>query len=130
MRMRDARVRPFEMIALSTFVLTLALGAEPAPEAQNKDVSGIVWINDDWAKAKAQAIEAGQLIAVDVWATWCHTCLSMKHFVLTEKPLADVSKQHTFLMLDFDRPENAAFFAKIAVPALPTFMVIDPKSQT
>lgn len=107
-------------------LVTFALAANtPSP-----DNSGIAWVHDDWAKAKAQAIESGQLVAVDVWATWCHTCLSMKNFVLTDAPLAAVAKQHTFLAVDYDRPENAAFFAKIPVNVFPTFMVVDPKSET
>lgn len=94
------------------------------------DRSGITWINDDWAKAKAKAAEAGQLVAVDVWATWCHTCLSMKSFVFTDEKLAKAAAQHTWLAIDFDRPENAAFVSKFAVGGLPTFLVVDPKTDT
>lgn len=122
MRAKRSRASPIVMFALPTLALTLSFTAA--------DASGITWLHDDWTKAKKQAIESGQLVAIDVWATWCHTCLSMKHFVLTEKPMSAVAKQHTYLMLDFDRPENAIFFEKIPVPVLPTFMVVDPKSET
>jgi thiol-disulfide isomerase/thioredoxin len=104
-------------------IFALAIAASPA------DASGIAWVQDDWSRAKAQAIEAGQLVAVDVWATWCHTCLSMKHYVFTDAAMAPVAKKHTWLMLDFDRPDNSTFFAKFPVSAFPTFLVVDPKSE-
>lgn len=115
-------------------VLTLALvallapAAAPAPSAEP---AGVKWVHDDWAKAKAEAKESHQLVAVDVWATWCHTCLSMKNFVLTDPKIVKLaSEKHVWLALDYDRPENGAFFAKIPVAAFPTFLVVDPKTDT
>lgn len=105
-------------------ILFATLAAAPA-----HDSSGIDWVEDDWAAAKKRAAAEKKLIAVDVWATWCHTCLSMKNFVLTEKPLASVAKQHVFLSLDYDKEKNAAFFAKYPINAFPTFLVVDPSSD-
>lgn len=94
------------------------------------DGSGIRWVHDDWPAARRTALDAHQLVAVDVWATWCHSCLSMKNFVLTAAPLAAVAKQHTWLALDADRPENAGFFSRFPVTAFPTFLVVDPANET
>src|SRR5690349_674360 len=123
------------MFAIHAFSLALAL-TPSAPEkpaasdrAREADASGIAWVHDDYTKAKADAIADGKLLAIDVWATWCHTCLSMKNFVLTQREMAPVSKELTFLALDSDKPENAPFFDKISVGALPTFLVVDPKSD-
>lgn len=115
------------MALVSTLAVSLALISAAPPGA---DASGIAWIEDDWSRAKAQAIEAGQLVAVDVWATWCHTCLSMKHYVLTDAAMKETAPKHTWLMLDFDKPDNAAFFSKVPVSAFPTFLVVDPKSES
>src|SRR5262249_20059616 len=100
------------------------------PPAERPDESGIVWIHDDWARAKAQANESNQLVAVDVWATWCHTCLSMSHYALHEKAMAKAAKQHVWLAVDLDLPEHGDFFAKIPVGSLPTYLVVDPKTDT
>ncbi len=100
------------------------LASAPAPQ------STLPWIHDDWAAAQKQALATGKLVAVDVWATWCHTCLSMKNYVLEEKALAKVADQHVWLALDYDRESNAAFFGTFPVAAFPTFMVVDPKAQT
>ncbi len=94
------------------------------------DTSGITWISDDWERAKKEALQKKKLVAVDVWATWCHTCLSMKNFVLTEAPMARVKDSRVWLALDADQEANAAFFAKFPINAFPTFMVIDPATET
>ncbi|MEZ4272325.1 MAG: thioredoxin family protein [Myxococcota bacterium] len=96
--------------------------------APSGDASGITWIHDDWGKAQRSALETGKLVAVDVWATWCHACLSMKTYVLTQKDLAAVKDKHVWLAVDYDKPANAEFFAKYPINSFPTFMVIDPRS--
>lgn len=115
---------------LASLAVLALLAPSAPPDAAAVDPSGITWLEDDWEKAKAQAIEAKQLVAIDVWATWCHSCLSMKNFALKEATLGKVAPKHTWLMLDFDRPENGAFFAKFPIAAIPTFLVIDPKTET
>ena len=89
----------------------------------------ISWVKDDWQAAKTQALKHNKLIAVDVWATWCHTCLAMKNFVFTEPKFSDVESKHVWLALDYDRPKNADFFRKYSINAFPTFMLIDPATD-
>ena len=112
------------MLASLINIAALSAGlytAEPTP---------ISWINNDWQTAKSQALEENKFIAVNVWATWCHTCLAMKNFVFTESVFEKIQSQHVWVALDYDRPKNAEFFAKYSINAFPTFMVIDPKSDT
>jgi tetratricopeptide (TPR) repeat protein len=92
------------------------------------NASGIVWIHDDWDAAKKQALARKQLVAVDVWATWCHPCISMSRFTLEEAPMAAVKDAVTWLALEYEREENAPFFEKYPIGPLPTYMVIDPKN--
>lgn len=89
----------------------------------------ISWIKDDWRRAKSRALTENKLVAVDVWATWCHTCLSMKNFVFTQPAFAELQSQHVWLALDYDQPKNADFFRKYTINAFPTFMVIDPTTD-
>ena len=109
---------PSAALMLATLALAGAPSADPLP-----------WIHDDWPAAKARAAKDGKLVAIDVWATWCHTCLSMKNFTLKEAPLRRVAGTHTWLSLDYDLPANAAFFSKFEINAFPTFMVIDPATD-
>jgi thiol:disulfide interchange protein len=52
----------------------------------------LTFIEDDHPKALAAARAAHKPLFIDLWATWCHSCLSMQRFVLSDagmKPLAD-----------------------------------------
>lgn len=40
------------------------------------------WMEDDLDGALARARAEHKMVFVDVWATWCHPCVSMKAFVL------------------------------------------------
>lgn len=94
------------------------------------DASTIEWVHDDAPRAFATATKQKQLVAVEVWATWCHTCLSMKNYVLTQPELRAAAKQHVWLSVDYDLEKNAAFFAKFPASVFPTFLVLDPKTDT
>lgn len=96
--------------------------------AATPDASGIPWIRDDWSQALAKAKAEKKAVAVDVWATWCHTCISMQTTILNQPELARVKDDLVWVALDYDLPKNSAFFEQYPVGAFPTFMVIDPSS--
>ncbi len=86
------------------------------------------WLSDDVPAAMAQAKRDKKLVFVDAWAKWCHTCLSMKHYVFTQPALAPLAELAVFVEVDTDRDENAAFVDKYAIDVWPTFFVIEPES--
>jgi len=77
-------------------------------------------------EAKPGPKAEGKAVLVDAWAPWCHTCLSMKHYVLTDPSLAPLADRVVLVAIDTDRPENAAFLERHAVSVWPTFFVLDP----
>jgi tetratricopeptide (TPR) repeat protein len=87
------------------------------------------FIEDDLPAAAARARAEGKVLFVDAWAPWCHTCLSMKHFVLGDPALRGLEDRVIFAAVDTDRPSSAAFLERHAVTAWPTFFVIDPASD-
>jgi len=42
-------------------------------------------IEDDYAKALAEAKKTKKLLFVDAWAPWCHTCVFMREHVEVEQ---------------------------------------------
>ena len=78
--------------------------------------------DEGMAKAKAE----GKALLVDAWAPWCHTCLSMQHYVLNDPALAPLGDRVVLVELDTDKEENAGFLEKYSVNVWPTFFVIDP----
>ena len=86
----------------------------------------IAWFEDDYASALACAKEKNKPLVIDMWAPWCHTCISMQTTVFMDdafKPLAD---KYVWLALDTDREENAAAVGTLSRSAMPTFYVIGP----
>jgi thiol-disulfide isomerase/thioredoxin len=75
--------------------------------------------------AKSQS----KALFVDAWAPWCHTCLSMQHYVLNQPALQAFEARVVFAAIDTDRQENAAFLERHEVAAWPTFFMLDPVSD-
>ncbi len=99
--------------------------AEPATTA-----AAIHWLHDDYSGALAAARTAGKPLVIDMWAPWCHTCLSMKHFVLGEPTLAEMADRFVWVALDTDKEVNAAVQTKLPVNAWPTFFVVSPVDES
>src|SRR5262245_47683781 len=49
--------------------------------------SGIVFLEDDYRGALAKARAEKKPLFLDSWATWCHSCLSMRSFVFPDAGL-------------------------------------------
>lgn len=100
-----------------------------APEDDLHAGAPLPFIEDDYARALAEAKAKGLPLFVDVWAPWCHTCRSMKAYVLSDKALARHSGRFVWLEVNTDLTQNAAFQEKYPVEFWPTLYVIDPRQE-
>ncbi len=91
---------------------------------------GVEWVPNDYAGALAKARAAGKPMVVDLWAKWCHTCLSMKQEVILRERLGEDADRFVWASLDTDRPENAPALKKLGIGAWPTFYVVDPTDES
>jgi thiol-disulfide isomerase/thioredoxin len=87
------------------------------------------FMHDDVPAAMKKAKAENKAVFVDAWAPWCHTCLSVKSYVLTDPSLKPLADRAVFVAIDTDREENAAFLEKHAISVWPTFFVIDPATD-
>ncbi len=87
------------------------------------------FIHDDYPKAIAEAKRRGKPLFVDAWATWCHSCQSLRTYVLTDPSLAPLAGDFVWLSVDTEKDENADWVARHPHSALPTLWVIDPKTD-
>lgn len=83
----------------------------------------------DYPAARAEALRRDVPLFVDVWASWCHTCMSMKEYVLTDPALHPLADAFVWLALDSERAGSADFLARFDSRSLPTLWVIEPKDE-
>jgi thioredoxin-like negative regulator of GroEL len=97
---------------------------DPCAKAHAEGAEVMPWISDDLPSALACAKARKVPVVVDLWAPWCHTCLSMQSTVFTDASFkADVDR-FVFAALDTDKEVNAAAVATYPPSAWPTFYVI------
>src|SRR5512135_1015935 len=102
--------------------------AAPAadPCARAKPEGQMAWIADDYPAAVACAKQKKLPIVVDLWAPWCHTCLSMQSTVFTDPSFSAERERFVWASLDTDREANAPALTKLSISAWPTFYVLGP----
>jgi tetratricopeptide (TPR) repeat protein len=100
-----------------------------APSEKQAAPHAIVFIEDDYPRALALARSRHVPLFVDAWASWCHSCLSMRAYVFPDAALHPFADRFVWLSLDTERPSSAPVVAKLDVRVLPTFYVIDPGTE-
>jgi thiol-disulfide isomerase/thioredoxin len=105
-----------------------SVAAATCPPGEQK--GPLRWIEDDYAGALACARQKHVPIVLDLWAPWCHTCLSMQATVLADPSLAPLADRFVFAALDTDRPTNAVATGKFPQINWPTFLVVEPEHET
>lgn len=101
-----------------------------APGACHRAAKAPESIEDDYARALAEAQKRKLPLFVDVWASWCHTCMSMKQYVLPQPELTKLADSFVWLSIDSERAQNRAFLKRFPSKFLPTLWVIEAAHQT
>jgi uncharacterized protein YyaL (SSP411 family) len=99
--------------------------ASPAPVAP----AALPFVENDYARALADARAAKKPLFVDVWAPWCHTCQSLREYVFPDERLRRRAAEFVWLSVDMENGKNDAFLAKFPTTSVPTLWVLDPETE-
>src|SRR5579864_3017033 len=95
----------------------------------DKSAGSIRFVENDYPLALANARARTLPLFIDAWASWCHSCLSLRSFVFPDPALRRTAERFVWLSLDTEREENAPIVSKLGVRVLPTLYVVDPASE-
>ncbi len=109
--------------------VTVALPTARASTTSSPAAAVPAFIEDDYPRALAEAKSKNVPLFVDAWASWCHSCVSLKNFVFTDPRIAPETSHFVWLAVDTENPKNADFVARFPNAVLPTLRVIDPSNE-
>jgi tetratricopeptide (TPR) repeat protein len=101
----------------------------PTLDAAADGAGPLPFIVDAYAAARAQARARGVPLLVEAWAPWCHSCQSMRQYVLPDPALRRFATRFVWASLDTEREVNAPAVTRFEVRSLPTLLVIDPVTE-
>lgn len=116
------------LIALATLSLLAAPAAASHGPAKTPP-SGIVFLEDDYRGALARARAEQKPLFLDSWATWCHSCLSMRAFVFPDAGLRAAKDAVVWLAVETEAERNREVVEKFPADGLPTFLLVDPNNE-
>ena len=121
---------PARMLSALLSLTVLAAPAAAAPHTSTAaPPSGIVFLEDDYRGALANARAEKKPLFLDSWATWCHSCLSMRSFVFPDAGLRPAKDAVVWLSVETEAEKNRQVVEKFPTDALPTFLMIDPETE-
>jgi tetratricopeptide (TPR) repeat protein len=104
---------------------TTSSAAQPVSAAPARH-GALTFIEDDAERALAEGKRRNLPVFVDAWAPWCHTCLSLRAFVLEDPAMAPLADRFIWLAIDTEKEKNQGFLRSFPVEFWPTLGVIDP----
>jgi thiol-disulfide isomerase/thioredoxin len=117
------------MLSALLSLTVLAAPASASHAATKPPPSGIVFLEDDYRIALAKAKAEKKPLFLDSWATWCHSCLSMRSFVFPDAGLRSVKDAVVWLAVETEAEKNREVVEKFPADGLPTFLMIDPDTE-
>jgi thiol-disulfide isomerase/thioredoxin len=82
----------------------------------------------DAALEDARRVHA--LVVLDIWASWCPPCMSMRASTFTDRALYPLADEFVWVSVDRDTDEGDALAKQLDVGGIPALFVFDPDVPT
>jgi thioredoxin 1 len=122
------------MVLSAVFILSFVPAAKRSGSNLNgnkKAEAGIQFVEENWAKAVAEAKKQKKMIFIDAYTSWCGPCRMLKQNTFTDKAAGDFFNKHFInIALDMEKGDGIAFAQKYQVTAYPTLFIMDPEEKS
>jgi len=100
--------------------------SENTPQENLVEETGeLVWFEDDFDAASAQADETGKLLLIDMYADYCPPCRTLGEEFFTSEEMYPVLSKFVLLRLDLDNPAVASYAQQYNVSAIPCVVIAE-----
>ncbi len=88
--------------------------------------NGIIFIEENWSKALAEAKKQNKLIFLDAYTSWCGPCKMLKRNTFPDKGVGELFNTNFInIALDMEKGDGPAIAEKYNVTAYPTLIITD-----
>ena len=88
--------------------------------------TGIKFMEENWAKALAEAKKQNKLVFLDAYTSWCGPCKMLKRNTFPDKAAGEFfNKNFINVALDMEKGDGLAVAATYQVRAYPTLIITD-----
>ncbi len=117
-------------LSLTAASLVACGASTPSSSTPTRRAPELTIVDDDYARALAEARATKRPIVAVTGAAWCDACREMRAIVLTDPLLVPTARDVVWLAIDVERDKNAAFVARFASEGQPVVWVIDPVDES
>lgn len=119
----------FSGVLVIMAVMMVALVPGVSSSKENAGVlsgEGIRFVEENWAKAKAEAKKQNKLIFLDAYTSWCGPCKMLKRNTFPDKEAGEFfNKNFINVALDMEKGDGPAVAQTYQVNAYPTLIITD-----